>query len=100
MPPDPPSFSTEQLPSENGYANIKVNWWPNNSGRTGSHFFAKYRLKGETTWLSTDHILDSDFTTIRALKPDETYEFVVASVDGDYITESIVQDVPTSTVRK
>lgn len=88
------------MPSENGYANIKVNWWPNNSGRTGSHFFAKYRLKGETTWLSTEHILDSDFTTIRALKPDETYEFVVASVDGDYITESIVQDVPTSTVRK
>lgn len=68
---------------------------PSVEGKSGSHFFAKYRVKGETTWLSTDNILEDDFVLVRGLEPDETYEFIVASVDGQYITESQVQDVPT-----
>lgn len=68
---------------------------PSVEGKSGSHFFAKYRVKGESTWLSTDNILEDDFVLVRGLEPDETYEFIVASVDGQYITESQVQDVPT-----
>lgn len=68
---------------------------PSVDGRSGSHFFAKYRIKGETTWLSTDNILEDDYVLIRGLQPDETYEFIVASVDGEYLAESHVQDVPT-----
>lgn len=94
-PPDPPYFTWEQQPADNGYATIRVNWMPSIDGRSGSHFFAKYRIKGETTWLSTDNILEDDFVIIRGLQPDETYEFVVASVDGEYLAESHVQDVPT-----
>lgn len=95
VPPDPPYFTWEQLPSENGYATVRVNWMPSIEGKSGSHFFTKYRIKGETTWLSTDNVLEDDFVIIRGLQPDENYEFIVASVDGEYLTESQVQDVQT-----
>lgn len=95
VPPDAPYFTWEQLPSENGYATIRVNWMPSVEGKSGSHFFAKYRVKGETTWLSSDNILEDDYVIIRGLEPDETYEFIVVSVDGTYATDSQVQEVPT-----
>lgn len=95
-PPDPPNFAWEPLPSENGYANIKVYWHPNVGGNSGSHFFAKYRIKGQTTWLKTDEVLDSDHVIVRALQPDQTYEFFVVSVDGGFIAESSVQEVSTA----
>lgn len=97
--PDTPSFTWTQLPSENGYPAIRINWLPAlEAGRSGSHFFAKYRIKGETTWSSTGDVLDEDFVIVRALEPDETYEFVVVSVDGKYLTESKVQDVATYSI--
>lgn len=84
------------MPSENGFATIKVDWRPNiNAGRPGTHFFVKYRIKGETTWLTSDVELDDMHTIIRGLQPDETYEFVVISVDGEHLAESQIQDVPT-----
>lgn len=95
FPPDRPDFIWEQLPSENGFATVKVNWLPNVNGRPGTHFFVKYRIKGETTWLTTDYELDNDFVIVRGLQPDETYEFVTISVDGEHLTESQIQDVPT-----
>lgn len=95
FPPDRPDFVWEQLPSENGYATIRANWLPNVSGKPGTHFFAKYRIKGETQWLTTDYVLEDDFVLVRGLQPDETYEFVVISVDGEHLSESLVQDVPT-----
>lgn len=94
--PDQPSFTWEQLPSDNGHATVRVNWLPAmEAGRPGSHFFAKYRIKGETTWLKSDDVLEDDYVIVRALQPDENYEFVVASVDGKFLTESKVQDVQT-----
>lgn len=41
--PDVPRFKLERLPSESGYANVKVVWQPNLEGKPGSHFFVKYR---------------------------------------------------------
>lgn len=97
VPPDAPSFAWEQLPSENGYANIKVNWLPNTQNQKGgSHFYAKYREKGQTTWLNTGNELDNDFVVIRGLDPDKTYEIVAVSVDGTFEEESRPQDVYTS----
>lgn len=94
--PDTPDFTWESLPSENGYANIKVNWMPNLRGKPGSHFFAKYRIKGETTWLQSDNILEDDYVIVRGLEPDQNYEFVVASVDGEFLKESYAKEVSTS----
>lgn len=95
-PPDVPQFGWDRLPSDNGLANIEVKWYPNNdAGRPGSHFFVKYRLKGESQWLVSDPEITNDRTTIRSLEPDQNYEFRVVSVDGDYLTESGTQDVDT-----
>lgn len=71
-------------------------WQPNPTGNPGSHFRAKYRIKGETEWRETEDIKDEDFKIIKGLTPDETYEFVVASVDGEHSTESPVQEVSTA----
>lgn len=98
--PDRPDFVWEQLPSDNGYAIIRINWLPNLNGRPGTHFFAKYRIKGDTTWLSTDSVLEDDFVVIRGLQPDDVYEFVVISIDGEHLTESQIQEVPTVGIGK
>lgn len=84
------------MPTDNGNSAIRVNWLPAlEAGRSGSHFFAKYRQKGQTTWISTPDVLGEDFVIVRPLEPEQTYEFVVVSVDGKYLTESKVQDVAT-----
>lgn len=95
MPPDQPHFGWERLPTENGYANVKVNWMPNLEGKPGSHFFAKYRIKGESEWLKSDPEMQEDHLVVRALEADQNYEFAVVAVDGDYLTESSVQEVET-----
>lgn len=41
-----------------------------------------------------------DFTTIKGLKPGETYEFRVVAVDGEYMTDSDPQDIETYSVGK
>lgn len=65
------------------------------SGKAGTHFFVKYRLKDERAWLNINHELNSVFTTVRGLQPDKTYQFAVVSVDGKYSTESLIQEVRT-----
>lgn len=92
VPPEAPSFGWERLPSDNGYANIKVIWHPNLE-RPGSHFFAKYRIKGQSEWLKSDAQTQEDNLVVRALELDSNYEFAVVSVDGEYTSESLVQEV-------
>lgn len=94
--PDRPDFSWEHLPSENGLESIKVNWLPNVNGRPGTHFFVKYRVKGEIYWSDTDYVLDEDFIIIRGLIPDETYEVVVISVDGNHMADSENKEIQTT----
>ncbi|XP_026465687.1 neuroglian isoform X3 [Ctenocephalides felis] len=94
-PPDVPAFRWERMPTDNGLANIKVTWLPNLDGKPGSHFFAKYRIKNEPQYLSTQPELDDDTLIVRGLTPSEMYEFKVVAVDGDYLTESPVQEVDT-----
>lgn len=91
-----PQFGWDRLPSDNGLANIQVTWYPNNdNGNPGSHFFVKYRLKGESQWLISDPEIINDRTTIRGLQPDMNYEFRAVSVDGVHMTESGTLDVDT-----
>ncbi|XP_055709240.1 neuroglian isoform X1 [Phlebotomus papatasi] len=95
VPPDVPQFGWDRLPSDNGLANIKVTWYPNLDGKPGSHFFAKYRIKGESQWQTTDPQLDEDTLIVRGLQPETNYDFRVVAVDGDYLTESGSQEVDT-----
>uniref|UniRef100_A0A0A9ZCK9 Neuroglian n=1 Tax=Lygus hesperus TaxID=30085 RepID=A0A0A9ZCK9_LYGHE len=91
--PDPPSFKYVRMHSENGYASVKVFWLPNIEGKPGSHFFVKYRIKGEPTFTQTQETMDDDFVVVKGLQPSSTYEFQVVSVDGEFVTESASQDV-------
>lgn len=93
--PDIPYFTWERLPTDNGYGVVKVQWLPNIHGKTGSHFFTKYRVKGESQWERTDPQLDQDYLEVHGLQPDTMYEFRVVSVDGDHITESQSLEVDT-----
>lgn len=93
--PGQPSFTWEQLPYENGLASGRINWMPLET-YAGSHFYTKYRLKGDTEWTRTDDILEDDYVIVRNLQPDEDYEFAVVSVDGEYATDSQVREISTS----
>lgn len=94
--PDVPQFTWQTIPKENGYANVKITWLPNLRGYPGSHFFAKYKRRGETIPLETDHEFQNEELEIRGLLSGEVYTMSVVAVDGDYVTESEPQDVETS----
>ncbi|KAK0095060.1 hypothetical protein PV326_009321 [Microctonus aethiopoides] len=94
--PDVPLFEWETIPKENGYANVKVTWLPNHNGYPGSHFFAKYKLKGETIFLESPHEYHTNDIEIRGLQTGKIYTMSIVAVDGDYMTESALQDVETS----
>lgn len=98
VPPDRPSFKLLRLPSESGYANVKALWLPNIDGRPGSHFYVKYRIKGEPIYQQTAETTDEDYTIVRGLQPSETYEFKVVSVDGDFIAESDAEEMEMHSV--
>ncbi|XP_073993820.1 neuroglian isoform X3 [Rhodnius prolixus] len=93
VPPDVPKFTWSRLPSDNGYASVKVTWLPDLDGKPGSHFFVKYKIKGEPNFQRTDDTTDEDYTIVRGLKPSETYEFRVVSVDGEFVAESDSDDI-------
>lgn len=90
--PDQPSLECESMPNDE--TAIRINWLPKLDGKSGTNFFVKYRIKGNAEWSSTGQILDDDFAIVENLTPNESYEFKVVSVDGDYATESDVQDGP------
>ena len=52
--PDVPQFTWRSVPQENGYTTVKLIWQPNYNGHPGNHFFARYKLRGETIALQTD----------------------------------------------
>lgn len=94
--PDPPNFRLDQPTNDNNYAQIKVHWLPNIEGKPGSHFFAKYRIKGEPTWSQTQEVMDNDFVVVKGLQPSTMYQFQVVSVDGEFTSESATVDVDTN----
>jgi neuronal cell adhesion protein len=52
--PDVPTFTWINIPKENGLSNVRIIWDQKTDGFAGSHFFVKYRMRGETIELSTD----------------------------------------------
>lgn len=94
--PDVPYFEINTMPSENGLANFNIRWIPNvDSGKSGSHFKVKYRVKGEADFKETDPELDEDTVVVRGLDSNENYEFRVVAVDGNFMTESESKFVST-----
>ncbi|XP_011881150.1 PREDICTED: neuroglian isoform X2 [Vollenhovia emeryi] len=94
--PDTPQFTWETVPVENGYSNVRIIWLPNLNGNPGSHFFVKYKLKGETISLMSDPEFQSNSIVIPGLQSGEVYVMSVVAVDGNYMSESAPQEVETS----
>lgn len=94
--PDVPLFTWEAIPKENGYSNVRIIWQLNLNGNPGSHFFVKYKLKGETISLKTEPEYLSNTIEIRGLQSGETYVMSVVAVDGNYFAESEPQEIETS----
>ncbi|XP_031786698.1 neuroglian isoform X2 [Nasonia vitripennis] len=94
--PDKPTFSWINIPKESGLSNVRITWEQKTDGFAGSHFFAKYRLKGETIEIPTDAEKLTNEIEIRGLESGRTYIVSIVAVDGDYMTESAAQEVETS----
>lgn len=75
---------------------MRIIWLPNLNGIPGSHFFVKYKLKGETIPSESDPEFQSNTIEIRGLQSGEVYVMSVVAVDGEYMTESAPQEVETS----
>ncbi|ALC49261.1 Nrg [Drosophila busckii] len=98
MPPSTPTLNWEPKTSANGMPAYRINWVPSIDGRSGSHFFTKYRVKGETEWKNMQAETNSDHQTVESLQPDTVYEFRVVSVDGHYFTESATTEIDTNSL--
>ncbi|XP_066248839.1 neuroglian isoform X1 [Euwallacea similis] len=94
--PGVPRFVWESVRDNKATSVIRVNWIPSEDGKPGSHFYVKYKKRGETMYLKTPPELDEDFQEVSGLESGKTYEFVVVSVDGNLETESEPQEVSTN----
>lgn len=72
---------------------VKVIWLPDITGSPGSHFFVKFRVKGNSKWSFIDPIFTDDFVIVNSLLSNETYEFQVVSIDGIETTPSVIKEV-------
>ncbi|XP_046622366.1 neuroglian isoform X1 [Neodiprion virginianus] len=95
-PPEEPHFTWDRIPTDNGLATIRVTWLPSRDGNPGSHFYVKYKLRGETIDARTPDEINSDSTEIRGLLRGEIYVMSVVAMDGDFWAESLPQEVDTS----
>lgn len=94
--PSKPSFDWETIKDPlTSSASVRVHWRPNEEGNPGSHFYVKYRKKGQTNYLETPAEINEDYTIVPGLESGEEYDFIVVSVDGPYNVESDVRDVNT-----
>ncbi|KAJ8955459.1 hypothetical protein NQ318_003559 [Aromia moschata] len=93
-PPSPPRFEYD-VKKVGQTASVIVHWLPSQSGNPGSQFFVKYRKKGQSEYLKTEHEKNEDFLVVSGLEPATAYEFIVTSVDGDHYADSDPQEVNT-----
>ncbi|CAH0562169.1 unnamed protein product [Brassicogethes aeneus] len=76
-------------------AAVKVHWLPNEDGKPGSHFYVKYKKRGDDNFLLTPPEKSEDFLVVPGLEVGELYDFKVVSVDGESHVDSDVQEVST-----
>ena len=95
IPPSRPKFKfthlihSESAASESGTnASIKITWQPQIEDNPGSHFYVQYKKVMASQFNSSKEVLNEDSIVIEGLDPDNTYDFRVVAVDGDYETPS------------
>lgn len=58
--PGVPKFEWEPI-RDTKAASVRVHWIPSEDGKPGSHFYVKYKKRGETTYLKTPPEKNEDF---------------------------------------
>lgn len=54
-----------------------------------------FRIRGASSYQNTPPEFNEDYMDVRGLEPNEVYEFKVVAVDGDFYSESEIQEVDT-----
>nr|XP_023020788.1 neuroglian-like isoform X1 [Leptinotarsa decemlineata] len=78
----------------NCLVNTLIKWIPDVTNIPGEHFYVKYRIKGEPEFLKTAPELEEDYTILENFNACVNYEIILVAVDGDFETESEVQETP------
>ncbi|XP_069981771.1 neuroglian isoform X2 [Penaeus vannamei] len=94
-PPGKPTFIWQHISTKTGTPAIKITWIPNTESNPGSHFFVKYKLYGESMFQETKPELYQDFTILKGLEPERAYKMSVVAVDGEFTTESDIEEIDT-----
>ncbi|XP_025407502.1 neuroglian-like [Sipha flava] len=93
---DKPEFTYDHRPNSNAFDTVRILWTPKLDGNPGSHFFVKYKLKGDNLYEKTNPELDKNYIDVKGLKPEEVYEFIVVAVDGDTMKDSDIVEIEAS----
>lgn len=90
--PIQPDFRWERYQPEGVIPQVKVIWEPNPSKRNvenlGASFYVQYKRVGETDYKKTKTEDYEEFIIVPLGDGGDQYEFKIAAVDGNYITES------------
>lgn len=72
----------------------RIQWVPDIDNNPGDSFYVKYRIRGEKEYLQTALIANEDFVIIDQFNACRNYELLLVAVDGNFETESEVQETP------
>ncbi|KAF7275190.1 hypothetical protein GWI33_012097, partial [Rhynchophorus ferrugineus] len=71
-----------------------IKWIPDVGNNPGEYFYVKYRFKGSKKWTDTLPELSEDFIILDNFNACRSYEIILVAVDGQYKTESDMQETP------
>lgn len=78
----------------NCLVNTQIKWIPDVDNNPGEHFYVKYKIKGEKEYLKTGPELEEDYLILENFNGCVNYEIILVAVDGEYETESEIQETP------
>ncbi|CAH1118901.1 unnamed protein product [Phaedon cochleariae] len=78
----------------NCLVNTLIKWIPDVDNNAGEHFYVKYRIKGEPEFTKSAPELEEDYSVLENFNACVNYELIVVAVDGEFETESEMQETP------
>ncbi|XP_072388361.1 neuroglian-like [Diabrotica undecimpunctata] len=78
----------------NCLVNTMIKWIPDIDNNPGEHFYIKYKIKGEQEYLKAGPELEEDYLILENFNACVNYEIILVAVDGEFETESEMQETP------
>lgn len=78
----------------NCLVNTLIKWIPDIDNKPGENFYVKYRIKGEPDFSNTTMETEEDYIIMENFNACVNYEIKLVAVDGEFETESEVQETP------